>query len=252
MRRLEKSRSLVLCFHAVSEDWPSGLAVPPEQLREALRLLLDRGYAAATFAAVARREAPAKAFAVTFDDGYRSVITRALPVMAELGVPGTIFVTSNWVGAEAPMTWPGIDHWTPGDYEEELIPAGWEELRGLLREGWEVGSHTMSHPRLPELDDEALAAELTGSREKCVDELGVDCASIAYPYGASDERVERATAEAGYAVGAVLRHYGSGPYGWPRIGVYPNDRGRRFKLKVSPVVRMLRASILGRVLDRRQ
>jgi peptidoglycan/xylan/chitin deacetylase (PgdA/CDA1 family) len=244
------SHSLVLCYHAFSHSWPSDLAITRDQLREELHVLLGRGYVPATFAAIAGGRAPVKAFAVTFDDGYRSVVTKAFPVMAELGVPGTIFVTTNWVGAEAPMSWPGIDHWTPGDYEDELIPAGWQELRGLIREGWEVGSHTMSHPRLSDLDEDALAAELAGSREKCTSELGVDCISIAYPYGDSDRRVEAATAKAGYLAAAGLGLDGSPPYRWPRIGIYPGDRGTRFRLKVSPVVRRARGSRLGRLVER--
>ena len=71
-------------------------------------------------------------------------------------------------------------------------------LAELADAGWEVGSHTRSHPRLPQVDDAALARELGDSRELIAERLGRPCESIAYPYGDFDERVVRATAAAGY------------------------------------------------------
>ena len=59
---------------------------------------------------------------VTFDDAYRSVIDRALPILAEFGIPGTVFTVTSFAGFDGPMTWPGIDGWLGGPYEPELAP----------------------------------------------------------------------------------------------------------------------------------
>ena len=59
----------------------------------------------------------------------------------------------------------------------------------LAEAGWELGSHTHTHARLPDLDDHALAMELRESREQFVQRTGVPATSIAYPYGAVDGRV---------------------------------------------------------------
>jgi len=155
------AHSLVLCYHAVSQDWPSPLAVSPERLREQLSSLVRRGYRGATFADVVRGTAPANSVVVTFDDGCRSVVELGLPILAELGLPGTVFVPTGFVGSQEPMSWAGIEDWTGTPHEDELLCVGWDQLRGLLSEGWEVGSHTVSHPHLPGLEEEALAAELT-------------------------------------------------------------------------------------------
>ena len=113
--------------------------------------------------------------------------------------------------------------------------------------GWEIGSHTRTHPRLTRLGDEELLGELQASREECEDRLGVDCSSLAYPYGDYDERVALAATRAGFGAGACLP---PGPtdstaLGWPRVGIYGPDGGLRFRLKVSRAMRWARHSPLG-------
>jgi peptidoglycan/xylan/chitin deacetylase (PgdA/CDA1 family) len=242
-------RSLTLCYHAVSDSWDCSLAVSREQLERQLRHLVNRGYAGATLSEIVRGEAPGKALAVTFDDGYRSVIDRALPVLSELGLPGTVFVPTNFMGGSGPMSWPGIDSWLGTADEDELLPMSWEQLRELRERGWEVGSHTRSHPHLSQLDDGDLAAELSESRDTCTRELGADCTSIAYPYGDHDERVAAAAERAGYLVAAKLSPGPERRFAWPRVGVYPIDRDWRFQVKTSGAMRRVRASRLGDAVE---
>jgi peptidoglycan/xylan/chitin deacetylase (PgdA/CDA1 family) len=129
----------------------------------------------------------------------------------------------------------------------------WDQLRGLADHGWEIGSHTRTHPRLPELGDEALDDELAGSRADCEAGLGVACETLAYPYGAVDERVVEAAGRAGYryAVSLPARLHAPRPLCWPRVGVYNVDgeAGWRWRLKSSPALRRLRASRAWETLD---
>ena len=158
--------ALVLCYHAISPHWPSSLAVAPDHFREHLELLLRHGYRGVTFAQAVLGDAPQRAMAVTFDDGFRSVYDHAWPILTELGIPGTVFVPTALIGRPSPMSWPGIDEWEGTPYENELEGMSWEELRQLRDAGWEIASHGQTHPNLPELDQRALADELTGSRDE--------------------------------------------------------------------------------------
>ena len=240
---------LVLCYHAVSERWSDELAVSPTQLDEHLSALLARGYQGITFHRAVTSPPSRKAVAVTFDDAYRSVGELAFPVMSRLGVPGTVFVPTDFAGTERPMRWAGIEHHLGGPHERELVPMSWAELDRLTASGWEIGSHTRSHPRLTTLDDSSLATELGESRRACEERLGRPCHSLAYPYGDVDERVVEATERAGYSAAGTLpglRFHAARPLSWPRVGLYPNDRGLRFKLKVSPTGRRLRGLPLVR------
>ncbi|HEV2815132.1 MAG TPA: polysaccharide deacetylase family protein, partial [Solirubrobacteraceae bacterium] len=163
---------IVLCYHAVSDRWRSSLAVTPPRLEAQVRSLLRRGYRPQTFTEAVREPAARRVVVVTFDDAYRSVISRAAPVLERLGVPGTVFAPTGFVGSGEPMSWPGIEEWLATEHREELVPMDWEELRALAARGWEVGSHTVRHPHLTSLDATALDRELRESRAACEGEMG--------------------------------------------------------------------------------
>jgi peptidoglycan/xylan/chitin deacetylase (PgdA/CDA1 family) len=157
------------------------------------------------------------------------------------------------MGTEQPMGWDGIDRWHNTAHEAELVPCSWHELQMLIDAGWEVGSHTRTHPRLPELSDAELATELRGSRRDCEQHLGVPCRSIAYPYGAVDKRVADAVADAGYLFAAELPgsfRMPSASLRWPRVGLYHRDAAWRFRLKTARLTRALRGTPLWGLLDR--
>jgi peptidoglycan/xylan/chitin deacetylase (PgdA/CDA1 family) len=233
--------ALVLCYHAVSPAWPAALSTTPERFAAQLEHLAGRGYRGARFSDLVEGRAGSRGVAVTFDDGYASVARLARPVLDRLGWPATVFVPSDFPGPRRPLAWEGTAHWLEGPHAHELEPMGWDTLRDLQESGWEIGSHTCSHPRLTRLADDPLGDELRRSRLACEAELGA-CVSIAYPYGDVDERVMRAAAAAGYRTGAALG-FPRGPrgaLGWPRVGVYRRDDLRRFRIKSSRVVRALR------------
>lgn len=238
---------LVLCYHAVSPSWDAPLSVRPDRLERQLKSLLRRGYRGATFADAVCRPSASRTLAVTFDDAYRSVLDLAFPILDRLRLPGTVFVPTDFAGKEGPMSWPGIDGWVGGPHERELHPLGWQELRRLRDAGWEVGSHTVSHPKLTDLDDRALGAELRESRTACEHAMDAPCESIAYPYGDVDARVARASGEAGYTAGAALpaRFDVTHPLQWPRVGIYHADAQWRFWLKASRPLRRLRSFEAG-------
>lgn len=235
---------LVLGYHAVSEDWSSDISVTPAALERQLTDLVRRGYRGARFHEAAIDPPSAKTVVVTFDDAYRSVLELALPILERLGLPGTVFVPTRFAKDALMASWPGVDVHLEGPNEHELAIMSWEELRRLASLGWEIGSHTRSHPLLTRLDDERLMEELAGSREDCEHSLGACCHSVAYPYGDTDARVVAATHAAGYTAAAGLprfhRLHRPAVLNWPRIGIFHEDGQGRFRLKVSPTGRRLR------------
>lgn len=225
------SDRLVLGYHAVSASTCSPLIVTREALRRHVSTLLRQGYSATTFDRAVLDPEPGRVLAVTFDDGERSVLEHGFAVLAELGVPATVFVPTATVGA------PGV--------------MDWADLARLAEAGWEIGSHTRTHALLPELDDGALEDELRGSREELEQALGRYCRSIAYPYGASDGRVRAAAVAAGYRAGCTLEAARPGdPLAWPRVGVDGDDGHVLFRLKTSRPGRLLRRTPLGPPLGR--
>jgi peptidoglycan/xylan/chitin deacetylase (PgdA/CDA1 family) len=236
---------VALCYHATSPAWPNELSVEPDALARQVRMLLDRGYAPVRFADLLAG-ARGRRVAVTFDDAYRSTYELAWPALRELGVPATVYAPVDFVGASDPMSWPGIDDAAAGPHAAELRCMTWEQLGELHEAGWEIGSHTCSHPRLTECDGARLERELVASREAIAARIGA-CRTIAYPYGDVDGRVMSAARRAGYELAAALPAHVRRPVplAWPRLGIYRQDADWRFRLKISRVVRALRATAPG-------
>jgi peptidoglycan/xylan/chitin deacetylase (PgdA/CDA1 family) len=218
---------LVLGYHSVSAAGASKLVVTSSQLRRQLSLLVARGYEGSTFSFTVTGQVVAPRVAVTFDDGERRVLEHGFPVLEELGVVGTVFVPVSRIGTAHHLSW--------------------DDLSFLSASGWEIGSHATTHVRLTELDDVALDDELRSSRNAIEERLGIACRSIAYPYGAVDERVRVAAVRAGFSAGCVTAALRStDPLLWPRVGIDGRDPHVVFVAKTSRTGRAVRASAVGR------
>jgi peptidoglycan/xylan/chitin deacetylase (PgdA/CDA1 family) len=240
-------RPLLLAYHAVG-TWSPTLAIPEQALRAQLSLLRRRGYVGLTAAEAERRRQegtlPPRTVVVTFDDGFRSVL-RARPILDEAGFPATVFAVTSHVETGEPLCWPGLEHrqrWARGR-ERELRPLRWSELELLRERGWEVGSHTVTHPLLPDVGETRLNRELLDSRLLLEQRLG-SCETLAYPYGRTDDRTVAAASRAGYLAAFTLGrvHRPDEPFRRPRLGLRGVDRGPRLRLQLSTAAVLLRRS----------
>lgn len=229
----ELPRSLVLGYHTVSETWDHPAAVVPEQLARQVELLHAGGFRPVTF-----REAVAgprdRCVAITFDDAFLAVHEHALPLLTRFGMIATVFVPTDPVSTSRQLAWDGFDGAGRGT-AADMRSMSWDHLRDLAAHGWEIGSHTATHPHLRRVEPAVLDRELTASRAVCSAETGVPCTSLAYPYGEVDVRVRAAAQRAGYLAAAGLgpqwrRH---DPLWWPRTGIYRDDDLSRFRLKTT-------------------
>jgi peptidoglycan/xylan/chitin deacetylase (PgdA/CDA1 family) len=222
-------RTLVLCYHAVSDGWPDELAVPPGLFEAHISSLLRRGYHPATAdEALAGR---AGSLHVTFDDAYRS-IEEGLAILDRLRVPATVFACSGYAANGRPLDVPELATEAVA-YPAEMATMDWGELRGLAERGVEVGSHTITHPHLTRITDAELSRELEDSRSQIEDELGRPCTLLAYPYGENDARVRDAARRAGYSAAFALRESfaPADAFALPRVDLYRKDKPVRAWLK---------------------
>lgn len=172
----------ILTFHAV-EEGDSVLVFPPCRFARALGDLSRAGWRAVTLAeAVAalagEQPLPERVFALTFDDGYRSVFDAALPALCEHGVPATVFVATGGAPTEAGRL-------APMQGRERL---SWSEMREMRDLGVDFGAHTESHPDLRRLGAEDVEAEMRRSKQRLEDELAAPVRWFAYPFGRFDRR----------------------------------------------------------------
>jgi peptidoglycan/xylan/chitin deacetylase (PgdA/CDA1 family) len=241
------SELMVLCYHAISPTWSAGLSVTPDAFERQISSLVRNGWTAATFTEVTRATPAGRTVVVTFDDAFASVKTYALPVLKKLGLKGTVFAPTDYISRQAPLAWSGLRHWEDGPNADELTALTWDDLGELAELGWEIGSHSRTHPMLTSLDDDSLATELRESREECATRIGRPVTAIAYPYGDVDDRVQALTRDAGYEAAAALEwpSPASNRYSYPRIGVYHKDAWPRFRFKVA---RWARTADVSRLL----
>ena len=156
---------LVLCYHAVSERFPAPLSVTPEAFERQLELLARAGYRGATFAEAVRPlrrrrrwRSPSTTPTCRSWSSASRCSTRSASRRPCTRRPPTS--TRPSVRCRGPASTTGIG----GEHERELLPMSWDQLGGLAEAGWEIGSHTRTHPHLTTLDDDTLRDELAESR----------------------------------------------------------------------------------------
>lgn len=121
---------------------------------------------------------PRKSVVITFDDGYEDNYLYAFPVLRKYGFPATIFVITDVLNAKGYLTT--------------------AQMKEMLANAIEIGSHTRRHAYLPGIIGEKLVEEIKGSKEWLEHELGVPIISFAYPAGGFTEEAKQTVQEAGY------------------------------------------------------
>jgi peptidoglycan/xylan/chitin deacetylase (PgdA/CDA1 family) len=221
-------RPPVLMYHAVGETQrdPFDLYVTPRRFAAqmaALSALGLRGVALAELGDALARGRAAGLVGITFDDGYRDVLTHALPALRRHGFGATFYAVSGLLGGE--------NVWDPPPRRPLLSAA---ELLQLRDQGYEIGSHTVTHARLAGLAPDELRREVGQSRRDLAELLGTPPRTFCFPYGSADQAAVRAVADAGYAYAcAVNRIPGlADGYARPRVGVTDRDFGARLAAKL--------------------
>lgn len=222
---------LMLMYHSVqrgtrSPGWP--WAISEKAFRGQLDFFEAEGYQTLTMKELANLTSKPRGRAVvlTFDDGYIDNLA-ACDELVKRGMHASWFVVSGSIGAEP--AWPG-----DGRPAGRLLSA--VELRQMHAAGMEIGSHTVSHARMPNLDDVTLVRELVDSKAALEDAIGAAVSSFAYPYGAWDERCEAAVRRAGYTAACTTRTgwamRDGDPYRFRRLTVFNHDSLGRLARKL--------------------
>jgi peptidoglycan/xylan/chitin deacetylase (PgdA/CDA1 family) len=174
-------------YHVIAKA-PTGapypdLYVSPPEFAAQMRWLASRGYRGVTLDRVYDywhngATLPRKPVVFTFDDGSASIRRNALPVLRKL-------------------RWPGVLNLKLGNMRSHggITP---DQVRALVKAGWELDSHTISHPDLRTLSATALDHEVTDSRWMLQRRFHVPARFFCYPAGKYDARVIAAVRAAGY------------------------------------------------------
>lgn len=147
---------------------PDPLCVSPDNFDAQLKLLHNWGYTTITTSMLVSAiktgtSLPPRPVIITFDDANEDNYVNAFPIMKKYGFTGVLYLPYNYIG-------------TPGYLTVD-------QVKQMAAAGWEIGSHSLSHPMLTNLDASHLRAEIVDSRKKLEKLLGVPILTFAYPFG---------------------------------------------------------------------
>jgi peptidoglycan/xylan/chitin deacetylase (PgdA/CDA1 family) len=233
-----RGRSLALVYHRVVPDGsrPSSLVpgVPGPLFRRQVQALGELGEIVPPEELLSTGQRRRSRFALTFDDDYQTHADQVLPVLGALDIPGAFFLSGRSLHGLGPY-WFEVLEWlidTHGlhDVAGHLgIPAGSpmelalacerdsqrqrlleqaaeqppahlrpDQIRTLAAGTMTVGFHTLHHPALPVLSDEAVARAVTEGRGELAAVIRRPLSLFAYPHGKADRRVAAQVRGAGY------------------------------------------------------
>jgi peptidoglycan/xylan/chitin deacetylase (PgdA/CDA1 family)/glycosyltransferase involved in cell wall biosynthesis len=196
--RAHSPRSIpVLMYHRITGNQASGSAhgiwVTADQFTTQLHSLRSRGFETITFRdydrfLLGQGRLPRRPVILTFDDGYEDNYTIAFPLLRSSGCRAVIFAVTDKKRR--------MNFWDTDEPTATLLSSG--HLQELDRSGMEIGSHTVTHPRLTQISEAVIRRELSESKDSLQQILGSEVISFAYPYGAVQPAIKSLVDEAGY------------------------------------------------------
>ena len=211
---------VVLMYHAI-ERGPKPLCIEPELFRSHAAAVAASGATVLTVSelriALQARSLPERGVVITFDDGCKSVVENAAPVLAEHGLKATIFCVAGQLG--------GTNEWPrPNPSRHRFSLASAAELAELAAVGFEIGSHGYTHVALTSIAGDEVDHEIEESKAVLEEAVGAVVTSFAWPYGAepSEEAGRRIAETYDVACSTEIARVDAGAdlYALPRIDAH--------------------------------
>jgi len=235
-----KRRGLILAYHRVNSSGKDPMAISVKDFEDHMNYFYERGYLSLTLQEYSRMviqgNTSKKNLVITFDDGYRDNYLFAFPILRLYGFRGTVFLTADYIGKNDIFPVDKEKNWN--NITDEDLPLTWEQVFEMKEYGMEFGSHTCSHRHLDELPKKEIIKETSESKHYLEQKLGSKVTSFCYPSGRFNQQVKEIVLQAGYLSAVVTPRQGQSNedmFSLKRIGFYSNDKGLRFKFKISPL-----------------
>ena len=195
----------VLTYHqiAMAPSPPAkfrSLYVAPASFARQMRWLKGLGYRGVSMRDLMpylRGEKTGKVVGLTFDDGYCNNLEHALPVLEACGFTATCYVMSQLLGKT--NVW-DIEN---GVVQAELMTAA--QIRQWAQAGMEIGAHTQTHCKLPDLSDADAMQQIQACKAELGAIVGQPVAHFCYPYGLYEARHAAMAQAAGYQTATTTR-----------------------------------------------
>lgn len=229
-------RFVILMYHMISEPKTAAeikYACPPKQFEQHLQMLLSSGFKPISINAIEdyylhQTPLPDKAFLISFDDGFEDNYSNAFSILQRYKIPAVIYLATGSIGK--------TNQWMSKLTFSERKMLTWAQIKDMASQGIDFGSHTVSHPKLSELNDNSVSKELVESKQLIEDQLSMECSHFAYPYGLLTEKTRYLVQQTGFKTACSTRsgfnNAERDPLVLHRIEVYGDDSTWKLKQKI--------------------
>jgi peptidoglycan/xylan/chitin deacetylase (PgdA/CDA1 family) len=168
----------VLMYHRIADDEEPGisarrrLCTTAARFQQQMQWLADAGWRGVGVADALEHRTLSDGIrrcAISFDDGFQEIFRTVAPVLRRHGFRATVYLPTAYISRERSSF-----------QSHECL--NWAEVRNLHGDGFEFGSHTVTHRRLHELPWDEVVRELTESKSRIETELQRTAAGFSYPY----------------------------------------------------------------------
>lgn len=225
----------ILMYHKIVEegfDSKHKTFLSVKNFEHQLSYLKRKGFSTLTFSDIYEKTLkdspfPKKPILLTFDDGYVSVVTKALPLLKKFQSRAVFYILADFSIRN--------NFWDPDESEPELMTK--EQVHTLVQNGMEIGAHSVRHSYFPNLSEKEIFHEILQSKQILENEFQVPVISFAYPFGAIDEKSKKALDRSPFLFGISTdtggRTFFEDLNQVFRINIFPNDIGMKFRKKTS-------------------
>ena len=159
----------ILCYHSLTQPEWGVNDIAPARFRQQIEQALETGYRFVPAAELLRSGGGPRDLSITFDDGARSVLTVAAPILASYSIPFSLFVVSDW---------------SEGGHRG--LALSWDEVLRVAELGAEIGNHSSTHPDFGRLTKAQAFDEIGGAEELIERRTGIRTTTFAIPLGQSE------------------------------------------------------------------
>lgn len=192
MEGLERAATKFLLYHDIASLAGGDKGLARERFRRQIALIARWGFSFRSMPDfLAGKASSARDVVITFDDGGRSLLDCALPVLEEFSAPATMFVIAGFVGCKG----------------SKLEFLTWDDIDEVAARGIDIGSHGLGHAPLTGTDADVIRREIFGAAE-IFDRHGYAPRTFAYPYGRRSDTAKAVVREAGFDAAFMIKKGG--------------------------------------------
>lgn len=225
------SGAKVLLYHSISNQKsidPLGIRVSVENFNEQLSYLLQKGYEINSLSeTILKRKFHQNVIAITFDDGYLDNLEVAALVLNKYKISATLFISTAYLNGDQPR----VNYWDKWDH------LSVDQLKSLIKSGFEIGSHSHLHHKLNDFSDKELENQIRSSKQVLEDIVERDVEIFSYPYGFYNERIKNVVRNCGFKSACCniigMNDSNADLFELKRISILANDSLEEFKRKLN-------------------